>query len=256
MKTISDNKILGKKIIVSYGGGTNSTALLVGMVNQNIMPDAIIFCDTGGERPATYSYIEYFSKWLISKGFPEITITRYKTKKGDEPTLEEYIIEKKVLPPISYGYKSCSHKFKLFPFDKYVKKHFKNCLIDVYVGFDAGEERRVKDNTNPFHTNIYKLMDWAWDRKLCILEIQKAGLCLPGKSACFFCRNTSKAEIFDLSKELQNRAIYIEQNAKPNLLELKGLAGSWSWEALLIDGEQSVMNFEEPDNNMPCGCMD
>lgn len=42
------------KIVVSYGGGTNSTALLVGMVNNKIIPDAIIFADTGGEKPETY----------------------------------------------------------------------------------------------------------------------------------------------------------------------------------------------------------
>lgn len=35
-------------IIVSYGGGTNSTAMLIAMVLKGIKPDLILFADTGG----------------------------------------------------------------------------------------------------------------------------------------------------------------------------------------------------------------
>jgi len=38
-------------MVVSYGGGVNSTAVLVGMVERGIRPDAILFADTGGEHP-------------------------------------------------------------------------------------------------------------------------------------------------------------------------------------------------------------
>ena len=37
------------KTIVSYGGGTNSTAMLVGLWERGERPDAIVFADTGGE---------------------------------------------------------------------------------------------------------------------------------------------------------------------------------------------------------------
>ena len=40
-------------IIVSYGGGTNSTAMLIAMVLKGIKPDLILFADTGGELPET-----------------------------------------------------------------------------------------------------------------------------------------------------------------------------------------------------------
>lgn len=34
-------------MMVSYGGGTNSTAMLIGMVERGERPDAILFADTG-----------------------------------------------------------------------------------------------------------------------------------------------------------------------------------------------------------------
>jgi len=42
--------------VVSFGGGTNSTAMLVGMWERGERPDAILFADTGGEKPHTYQH--------------------------------------------------------------------------------------------------------------------------------------------------------------------------------------------------------
>jgi hypothetical protein len=63
-------------VIVSYGGGKNSTALLLLLWKLGIRPDLILFADTGGELPETYNYIEMFSAWLQDHGLPEITVTR------------------------------------------------------------------------------------------------------------------------------------------------------------------------------------
>lgn len=60
-------------IVVAYGGGTNSTALLIAMWLKGIKPAHILFCDTGGEREETYQFISRFDDWLDSVGFPRIT---------------------------------------------------------------------------------------------------------------------------------------------------------------------------------------
>ena len=44
--------------IVSYGGGANSTALLVGLYQHRIPVDLILFADTGAEHPHTYAYLD------------------------------------------------------------------------------------------------------------------------------------------------------------------------------------------------------
>jgi hypothetical protein len=40
-----------RPLIVTWGGGVNSTAMLVGMKQRGIRPDRILFADTGGEKP-------------------------------------------------------------------------------------------------------------------------------------------------------------------------------------------------------------
>ncbi|MBD2499835.1 phosphoadenosine phosphosulfate reductase domain-containing protein [Anabaena azotica] len=61
-------------IVVSYGGGRNSTALLILCWKLGIKPDLILFADTGAEKAETYQYIEMFSKWLVERGMPPITV--------------------------------------------------------------------------------------------------------------------------------------------------------------------------------------
>ena len=58
---------------VTFGGGTNSTAMVIGMYLRKIPIDLITFADTSGEQPHTYTYIEIFNEWLIKCGLPEIT---------------------------------------------------------------------------------------------------------------------------------------------------------------------------------------
>jgi 3'-phosphoadenosine 5'-phosphosulfate sulfotransferase (PAPS reductase)/FAD synthetase len=57
-------------IIVCYGGGTNSTAMLIAMVLKEIKPDLILFADTGAELPETYQWVNTFSDWLFSRRIP------------------------------------------------------------------------------------------------------------------------------------------------------------------------------------------
>ena len=51
--------------VVSFGGGTNSTAMIVGMYLHKIPVDLILFADPGAEQPHTYEYIEVFDEWLV-----------------------------------------------------------------------------------------------------------------------------------------------------------------------------------------------
>ena len=54
--------------IVSYGGGANSTALLIGLHQHRIPVDLILFADTGGEHPHTYAYLDIMDRWLKDHG--------------------------------------------------------------------------------------------------------------------------------------------------------------------------------------------
>jgi hypothetical protein len=45
---------------VSYGFGTNSTAMLCGMLERGIKPDVILAADTGAEMPHSYRMLETY----------------------------------------------------------------------------------------------------------------------------------------------------------------------------------------------------
>lgn len=259
--------------IVAYGGGTNSTAMIIGLIHHGIIPDLILFSDTGAERPDTYDFIKIFSDWLEKKGSPRVKIIKYKTKDGIVQTLEEECIKRKCLPAIAYGFKSCSQKYKTRVTEKFCNNYNK-CKeiwekgekINKYIGYDAGEKKRILchkeyDNKDKKYKNLYPLFDWGWDRDKCKEEIEKAGLPLPGKSSCFFCPSMKKFEIEELwtkYPELFERAIKIERQSKSNLNKIKGLGRNWSWEDyynIKTKEPQQLSIFDFEEQNISCGCL-
>ena len=64
VEIIKNRKLPNLPIIVSYGGGTNSTALLISARLQGIEIDTILFSDTGNEHPRTYEFLQWFNEWL------------------------------------------------------------------------------------------------------------------------------------------------------------------------------------------------
>ena len=242
--------------IVAYGGGVNSTAMLIGLTKREIIVDYIVFSDTGGEKPETYDYIEYFSKWLVKNGQPEIKIVRTLNENGDIMTLEADLLKRGALPPIAYGWKTCSDRWKTRPFNKFVNSVIKKGEKPIkYIGFDFLEGRRVKEDITGKFENQFPLVEWQWDRKKCLESILNEGLCAPPKSSCFFCPNMRKKEILALSPELKQRAIEIEKAAKDSLVELKGLGRNYAWTDLLNSKQTDFFDDLEMFQK-PCECID
>jgi hypothetical protein len=263
-------------IVVSYGGGRNSTAMLIGMWGKGIVPDLILFSDTGGEKPGTYEYIGLFDEWLISKEMPGITvISREKlgmNKQNRYSTLEGQCLANGTLPSKAYGLSTCSLNWKKEPFDRYVKgvpllKKWweQKKLVRKFIGFHAGETSRLfnKKSGNPFLEEDkffieYPLIQWEWHQGHCESIIQAAGLPMPPKSACFFCPNTKANEIRRLQidhPDLVDRAIVIERNHKEQKgKDVKGLGRQFSWEELIESGKPNgyFVNNVIPD----CMCND
>lgn len=235
-------------IVASYGGGTNSTAMLIGMVEKGEPVDLILFADTGGEKPHTYRYVDMFSDWLKANGMPEIITVR------EDESLEKNCLRRNALPGIAYGFKSCSEHYKIRPQNRYLKKHGIKVTTKL-IGFDADEPYRAKE----IQGNRYPLIEWWWGREDCIEAIERSGLPLPGKSSCFFCPSCKPNEIRQLRSEypdLAQRAIAMERNAE--LSSVKGLGRSWSWESLLATADMFETEREEFFHSIEidCGCYD
>ncbi|WP_241693710.1 phosphoadenosine phosphosulfate reductase [Pseudomonas sp. OTU750018] len=260
-------------IVVAYGGGTNSTAFLVEMVRLGEPLDAILFADTGGERASTYAYVAMFSAWLVERGYPAINIVK---KGGRQETLEQDCLRKAMLPSLSYGYKGCSHKYKIEPQDKFVNNWQPareawdaGLKVVKLIGYDMDEPHRAAIPEDRKYTYRYPLLEWNWGRLECVAAIARAGLPQPGKSACFFCPSMTKPEILQLRKEepaLLIRALNIESTAKDagNLNSVKGLGRRLHWgefieladEAEANDPSAFFLRQQDFPTPPPCGCYD
>lgn len=261
--------------VVSYGGGTNSTAMIIGMYLHEIPIDLIMFADPGGEHPHTYEYIETFNVWLKGHGIPEIKPVYAVDKDGNRISLYEECFDRKTLPPIAFGFKTCSQKYKATPQDKVLNNHplckdlwSKGEKVDKWIGYDAGETKRVQcakayDEHDKKYKRHFPLYEWGWSRADCRRVIEREGLPLPGKSSCYFCPSMKKAEIIELYEEnpvLFEKAIALEENAE-GLTAVKGLGRNWAW-GELVKAYQHNKDFESAqmslfaDQLMVCGCID
>ena len=75
-------------LVVAYGLGVDSTALLVEFARRGIRPDLILFADTGGEKPETYAYLPVIQRYLAGAGFPAVVTVRYRPVRAAYSTLE------------------------------------------------------------------------------------------------------------------------------------------------------------------------
>jgi len=250
--------------VVSYGAGTNSTAMLIGLHERGERPDLILFADTGGERPETYQHRDAVSDWCESVGFPRIVTVQTQDREGNYFTLEQKCQQQKMLPSIAYGMKACSEKHKARPQNKYVNnwQPAKDTWaagerVVKLIGFDADENHRMqKDYSDNKYLMRYPLVEWDWGREECIEAIARAGLSQPGKSACFFCPSSKPREILELGRthpDLLQRALAME--ARAELTSVKGLGRSFAW-ADLVKYSEAQLDLFSHTPEIPCGCFD
>ena len=261
---------IDKPLVVAYGGGTNSVAMLCGFLDRGIKPDLIVFADTGGELPTTYAHIDLMSE--KTKEWWGLEIEKvYATYKGKYESLEDSCVRKKMLPSLAYGFKACSMKHKVEPQNKRVKQWMKDNNVSEIIraiGYDAAEGHRKINKTDGTlgkekrEDYWYPLIEWMWTRSECIETIKAHGLPLPGKSSCFFCPAMKNSEILRLRKEYPEyfeRAIAMETNMVVKG-RVRGLNFGIPWSEIVEADDEQLKLFDWLDqhdpHHIPCGCYD
>ena len=252
--------------VVSFGGGVNSSALLIGMAMRGLKPDLILFSDTGGEKPETYEHLEVMQTWCVENSMPEIEVVSYSTSLHG--TLENECLNNETLPSKAFGFGGCSVKWKRQPMDKRVAAWEpakaawgRGEKVGRLIGLHAGEMRRGKIPDDAKYNYRYPLREWGWQQEDCEAAIRGAGLRVPVKSACFYCPAMRKAEVIQLSEqhpELFQRAVEMERNANAagNLETVKGLGRHWTWENL-VAGDRAQLRLFRDDQAPQCDtCFD
>jgi hypothetical protein len=238
--TINTNQIQlpnDAPIIVCFGGGVDSTAMLIALKRAGIRPDLITFADTGAEKPETYEHVRRMDPILVSWGFPTVTwCKKNTTDRVDYDDLEGNCVDNETLPSLAFGMKSCSIKWKQGPQDYVLKgckagpnrcephpiwtdaqeRGVKPCKL---IGYDAGaadlrRSKNLKTEDSSFQYR-YPLQDLGMVRADCVaLIVDELGPgMVPIKSACFFCPASKKWELYWLAgqhPELFERALRME----------------------------------------------
>lgn len=235
-------------IVVAYGAGVDSTAMLIGLRDHRVPVALILFADTGSEKPETYAYLPVIQDWLARQGMPPVTVLKRNSPRAGDTSLHGECIRKRVLPSLAYGGHSCSLKWKVDPQWAATRLHFgwegrakrwrHGPFITKLIGYDAGprDSRRMAAASGkwpPGHNYRYPLQDWGWTREFCEERIIGEGLPVPVKSACFFCPASKKPEVDWLAEahpELMQISMEMERLAhERGLTTTKGLGRRWSW---------------------------
>lgn len=225
-------------VLAAWGAGTDSTAMLIELVEQGEPVDHVLFADTGDEHPRTYAFLDIFRAWLAERDVP-VTVVRNEVRnfKNYPPyrTLGENCLTNGTLPSIAFGFSACSQKWKVQPQDAWTRSWppaqriwAAGGTVTKLIGYDCSpaDQRRYAQRegySDPRYTFRYPLREWGWTRDDCIARIGAAGLPQPGKSACMFCTATKPDELRHYPAWALRRIVLMEARARPRLRTSEGL---------------------------------
>ena len=227
-----------KKIVLSLGGGVQSTALAL-MLDRRLlspMPDIAIFADTGAEPSAVYANVTWLSSEIAN--YPIVWTRGFQRQRGYINLLEDVRdnVEQSGKPmgggaipwftkllddsPAFKGRRQCTSAYKIKAieaaarFALFYERKAPNKAGALYggarldprrrqiiqlLGISADEPLRVKPNQHSAITNAYPLIDAGYNRAALANWFRRE---YPGRelkrSACYFCPYRSASEWLDI----------------------------------------------------------
>jgi hypothetical protein len=193
------------KNIVSYGGGTQSTALILMALNGKFnlpRPDFAVWADTGGEPQFIYDYVDYFIKYC--KDNYDFDIFKCKHQDGlvskmlepPKVSIKGKFYTSSVPPFFTLSedgkkgmlMRQCTSDFKTNPVRKMVNsKLARGEKYRMWIGISFDERSRMKISTDKRRENYYPLVDNFIRRLDSINYVTEMGLNPPQRSSCYFC---------------------------------------------------------------------
>ena len=199
----------GPAHILSFGGGVNTVALMVMLIQDRSPLDGVVFADTGGETPETYEAVEFAKSYVAEFQIP-FTVVQARPHNSD---LYGTAQRRRVIPSVQWRW--CTRDFKVNPIHQFYRGLGSH--VNQYVGIAFDEIHRIRDSREDYVTNLYPLVEKRLTRQGCIEIIENAGLPVPEKSGCYFCPFNSTARwrnLLDSHPELFTKAIDLEENSK------------------------------------------
>lgn len=214
--------------VIAYGGGVQSTALLVLAATGRIDYPTFLFANVGddSEDPATLTYVADHAKPYAERHGIELHELHRHRRDGTAETLYGRLTKEgsRSLPiPVRMsngapGTRQCTLDFKIRLLGKWLKAHGASVTSKAIVGIGISLDEIERVNSRralPYETPTYPLLDLRppLRRSDCVTVIADAGLPIPPKSACWFCpmhRPQTWAEMRRDRPELFDRACKLE----------------------------------------------
>ena len=234
--------------VLSYGGGTQSTAMLILIFLKKISkPDIVIHSDTGSELPETVEFTQVAKEFVEKK--LKIPFAIVNSHRG---SLHEDYYSKGNIPII--GFRSCTSNFKIQPQRRLIRKivgrrntHLCNCMI----GISNDESKRRSESEVKWIKLKFPLLDeFSYSREECILLNNLYGWNV-GKSGCFCCPYQGGKSWLNLKNnhpDLFEFAIKMEEKKK---IVKKGNIGLYQ-ERPLKDLENITLEESKCDTGAGC----
>ncbi len=222
--------------VVSYGGGVQSTSLLVLAARREIPYRTFLFANVGddSEDPATLDYVSRVALPYARAHGITVHVLDRTTRDGQVETLWGRLMRRgsRSLPiPVRMsngapGTRSCTTDFKIRVIGRWLRRNGATAArpARVGVGISLDEISRASNRrSEPYERIAYPLLDLGLRRSDCQSLIAGAGLEVPPKSACWFCPLKSMASWAELKRdrgELFDRACLLEEtlNARRSAL--------------------------------------
>lgn len=203
-------------IVLSYGGGADSFAMLLDAIQRGEWPDVVAFVDVSdgtatrlnldpGEWPGTYRHLREVVMPLCARlGIEFVWIDSERYPVRDSRSLFAWMLKRGQIP-VAGPTRICTPVAKVERFDAWMNTRFPGQDVEVWVGFEAGEESRAEKDPNAGprrppkpgrarRHNRFPLIEQNLCRCRAVALIRKAGFPVPRKSACVFCPYASLAD--------------------------------------------------------------
>lgn len=239
--------------VLSYGGGVQSTALILMAIDGRIAkPDVVIFSDTGSELPSTYETVSKVEALCAAAAIKFETVKNLFGEQTAHPgsrPLHEWYAAYGRLPMV--GNPRCTYNFKIYPVRRLVKTMVDRTQAkpwsSQWLGITTDEASRVRESDVKWLENKFPLIDLNMSRQDCADYIKKHYPELSvSKSGCFMCPYQSAKKWIRLKVEhpkLFSIARDMEVRAKANGVK-RGLWGARSIIAFDHDVRLEDFGFE------------
>jgi hypothetical protein len=260
--------------VISYGGGVQSTALVV-LATQGRLDDvmggpvdAALFANVGddSEHPDTLEYVRNIAvPWAAERGLPIHELHRY--RKGEIETLYGRLTRGEyrgtAIPvrgekgnPLS---RDCTADYKVAVLNKWLGANgaTKDDPGTCAIGISTDEiERAGRGKDSRYERRVYPLLDLGLNRADCMRIITDAGLPVPRPSSCYFCPYHSRQSWKEMRRdepELFAKVVDLEEQMNRRLAS-HGKTPVWFSDALrplseaVIEAQPSLL--DGPDS---CG---